>query len=202
MAEKTVKINASFNLLKPTRKPLAPIEKVYTWALTIGRYLIIGVELVVLTAFAARFKLDYDISDLTDSIEDKAILVSGYGAKEDRYRELIAKTEFYENAQKYQTTISDDIQHIETLASTHVTITAWTYGSNQLSLSGVADTLDKLAQFEASLEKETQEYHVQHPLETVPVRYASMTVNKTQTGSQIDDNVFTMKLDLLEDGEE
>ena len=52
-------------------KELGFSEKVLNWALTFGRYIIIGTEIVVLVVFLSRFKLDRDRIDLKDSITEK-----------------------------------------------------------------------------------------------------------------------------------
>lgn len=196
MAERSIKISAAFNLLKPTRKPLSGIEKIYNWALSFGRYLIIGTEVVVLSAFGARFKLDYDISDLTDSIEQRAQILANSDEEEERYREILSKTTVYSEVEEKKSNIGEELTHIEALAQNKVDIVSWSYRSDELTLSGTADLLANLTVFEAELEKETAEYHVQHPMEAVPARYESMTVRKAQTGTQVESNPFTIKLTL------
>lgn len=197
MAEQSIKVSSSFNLLKPTRKPLSGIEKIYNWALSFGRYLIIGTEIVVLTAFGARFKLDYDISDLTDMIENKARIIADSKESEEEYRKILAKTEIYSGSKELDTEISKEIQHVEALAGTTINITNWAYRTGELTLSGTTSQLGYLTAFEAELEKETADYHTQHPDAAVPVRYQSITVRKSQTGTQVENNPFTIKITLL-----
>ena len=41
------------------------------WALSYGRYIIIGTQIIVLLAFFSRFKLDQELSDLHERIDEK-----------------------------------------------------------------------------------------------------------------------------------
>lgn len=61
------------NLLPHQEPPL--LEKLFSWILTFGRFIIIGVELVVLLAFLSRFKLDRDLVDLHDKIKGEELIV-------------------------------------------------------------------------------------------------------------------------------
>src|SRR3989344_8107024 len=45
------------------------------WALTYGRYIIIVIQIVVLSVFFMRFKLDRDRTDLKESVSQKKGLV-------------------------------------------------------------------------------------------------------------------------------
>jgi len=57
------------NLLKPQGEPQKIVVKLISWALSIGRYIVIFVEILVLAAFLSRFKLDADIQTAKESIE-------------------------------------------------------------------------------------------------------------------------------------
>lgn len=45
------------------------------WALSVGRYIVVFTELIVLIAFGSRFWLDRTLSDLRDSIKQKQAVV-------------------------------------------------------------------------------------------------------------------------------
>ena len=59
----------TINLLSISAKPLTFWEKFYIWALSIGRYIIIIVELIVLLAFLYKFKVDHDLANLQSDIK-------------------------------------------------------------------------------------------------------------------------------------
>lgn len=74
------------NLL-PHKEP-SLTEKLFSWVLTFGRFIIIGTELVVLLAFASRFKLDRDLIDLHDKIRQEEAVVKSQAAVEKKSRNL------------------------------------------------------------------------------------------------------------------
>ncbi|MBI5614310.1 hypothetical protein HY947_05270 [Candidatus Gottesmanbacteria bacterium] len=49
----------------------SPIDRITNWALTYGRYIMIGTEIVVLLAFISRFSLDRKLTDLKEEIGQK-----------------------------------------------------------------------------------------------------------------------------------
>lgn len=55
------------------------------WALSIGRYIVIFTELVVIVSFATRFTLDRQVTDLNASINQKRMVIESYGDLEERF---------------------------------------------------------------------------------------------------------------------
>jgi hypothetical protein len=195
---KEVKIRSSFNLLKPTRKPLSGAEKIYNWAISFGKYLIIGTEIIVLASFGTRFKLDYDISELTDSIETASRLIKTSETGEKYYRSVISKTIAYADSKGKATALNEEISHLNSIVDSEIAITTWTYDNSALTLTGNSQTLASFSAFEETLQKQTQTYHIQHPDETVPIRYSSITVNRAQAGASVEGYPFTIQIQIEE----
>ena len=55
------------------------------WALSVGRYIVIFTELVVIASFATRFTLDRQVTDLNTEINQKKMVIESYGDLEDRF---------------------------------------------------------------------------------------------------------------------
>ena len=55
------------------------------WALSIGRYIVIFTELVVIISFVTRFTLDRQVTDLNASINQKRMVIESYGDLEQRF---------------------------------------------------------------------------------------------------------------------
>ena len=68
MAKAKDKIVLNLNLLKPQSEPQKPWVKFSSWLFSSGRVIIVLVELAVLIAFVARFKLDADIATVNEAI--------------------------------------------------------------------------------------------------------------------------------------
>ena len=65
----------SINLLPQDPFYETPIGRVMAWASTVGRYLVIFTEVVVIFSFASRFKLDRDLTDLNATILQNHLLL-------------------------------------------------------------------------------------------------------------------------------
>src|SRR3989344_1083063 len=65
------KIAITLDLLKPQSNPQKIPIKILHWLLSTGRYIFIFVEIIVLAAFFARFKLDADLAAKKDIIEEQ-----------------------------------------------------------------------------------------------------------------------------------
>lgn len=102
--EQTAKIN--INLL-----PEDPFFKTFLgqtlrWALSVGRYIVIFTELLVILSFLARFTLDRQLTNLNDAIHQKKTVVESYGDLEDQFRLAQAKINQYQQIEQ-QANISD-----------------------------------------------------------------------------------------------
>jgi len=60
--------------------------QVLSWALTYGRYIIIIIQIVVLSVFFLRFKLDRDHTDLKEAVSQKQALVQSVSDLESEIR--------------------------------------------------------------------------------------------------------------------
>lgn len=63
------------NLLSVEELEEKALGKLLKWSLTFGRYIIVGTEIIVLTAFFSRFKLDRQLTDLHEQISQKEAIV-------------------------------------------------------------------------------------------------------------------------------
>ncbi|KKS98232.1 MAG: hypothetical protein UV73_C0003G0174 [Candidatus Gottesmanbacteria bacterium GW2011_GWA2_43_14] len=69
------KSKTEINLLVQKAKEESLSSQFLNWALTYGRYIIIIIQIVVLSVFFGRFKLDRDRTDLKESVGQKEALV-------------------------------------------------------------------------------------------------------------------------------
>ena len=63
-------------------------NQIVNWALTIGRVLIIIVEIIALSAFIYRFILDNELRDINSKIKQEQEILSTQAQKEATYRNL------------------------------------------------------------------------------------------------------------------
>lgn len=74
------------NLLQPTEFEESFGGKFLKWAVTTGRYIIILTEIVVIIAFFSRFKLDRDVSLLSDEIQGEVNVLDANSVLEANFR--------------------------------------------------------------------------------------------------------------------
>jgi hypothetical protein len=81
-----VKKSVSINLIKTDKDQLT--NQVVNWALTIGRVLIIVVEIIALSAFIYRFILDNQLRDINSKIKAEQAYLNTQKQKEITYKNL------------------------------------------------------------------------------------------------------------------
>lgn len=93
------------SLLPKTENPNSFSAKALKWLTTIGRWVIVLTELIVIVAFISRFWLDRKNSDLSEIIrQQQAILASTRGFEEEFksfQKRLVYVRNFYENQPSY-----------------------------------------------------------------------------------------------------
>ena len=63
------------NLLGQQDMDHSAVGRIISWAITYGRYIMIGTEIVVLLAFISRFSLDRKLTDLKEEIAQKQMII-------------------------------------------------------------------------------------------------------------------------------
>ena len=73
---------SGINLLIKPEEELSISSQFLNWALTYGRYIIIIIQIVVLSVFFTRFKIDRDRTDLKEAVAQKRALIESFGEME------------------------------------------------------------------------------------------------------------------------
>lgn len=81
-AQQTQKLRIKLNLLHPKEAPTKLPEKFLKWLISYGRFIVIFVEIIVVAAFLARFKLDADLDILKRQINQELPYVEGFATDE------------------------------------------------------------------------------------------------------------------------
>lgn len=91
MSKKLPKLRIHLDLLRPQSSPEKITSKLIRWLLTSGRYIFVFVEGLVLIAFLSRFKLDADLAEKKDAIEQQVPYIQSLKTYETAIRELQLK---------------------------------------------------------------------------------------------------------------
>jgi hypothetical protein len=67
----TIHSRINLNLLYPQGVPQKIYIKFLKWLISYGRFIVVGVEIIVLACFGMRFKLDADLADLKEKINSQ-----------------------------------------------------------------------------------------------------------------------------------
>lgn len=91
--------NLSINLMP--RDPFADstLGKVLMWALSIGRYIVVFTELIVIISFLSRFRLDRTLTDLNENIAKQKAIVLSYQSLEPDFRRVQSLTQLVRDAE-------------------------------------------------------------------------------------------------------
>jgi Tfp pilus assembly protein PilN len=76
----------AINLLSQDDFSQSAVGRVMLWALSIGRYIVVFTELIVILSFLSRFKLDRDLTDLNEAIARQKAIILSYGNLENDLR--------------------------------------------------------------------------------------------------------------------
>lgn len=103
------KLRIDLNLLHPREAPAKLPERFLKWLITYGRFIVIFVEIIVVSAFLARFKYDADLDVLKGKINQDLPYVEGLATDEALIKQtqikldLVDKT--YIDSEKWQEAI-------------------------------------------------------------------------------------------------
>ncbi len=135
------------NLLKKKEFDKSLLGITLHWALTYGRYIIIGTEIVVLLAFISRFKFDRDLTDLREEISQKQTIIE---ASRDFEWEIISIHNHLaqiKTGKSNQRKIVELMRYIETITPPDVFFDALLFNEQTVSLSTKALTSGSITTF-------------------------------------------------------
>ena len=121
----------------------SPIGKFLQWSLTVGRYLVVFTELIVIISFASRFTLDRQVTDLNTSILQKKTIIESYGDLEQQVRAVQKKTDSYVQVEQKQN-LADAFPALSEITPQDVTLTNLTIQPGSVSFTGKTDSTNSL----------------------------------------------------------
>jgi len=139
--KKPAKIN--INLLPKDPFLVSPLGRFLQWSLTVGRYLVVFTELIVIISFGSRFSLDRRITDLNASILQKKTIIQSYGDLESNVREIQKKTDSYTQVEQKQS-LADAFPALSEITPVDVQLTNLTIQPSAVSFSGKTNSTTSL----------------------------------------------------------
>ena len=107
------------------------------WALSVGRYLVIFTELVVIISFGTRFTLDRRATDLNSAIYQKKLIIESLGDLEERVRDVQQRIESYKQIEQQQN-LADAFPALTQITPPDIVLEELTVQPGRVGLAGTA----------------------------------------------------------------
>lgn len=182
------KLPESINLLEPVNAPEDVWDRTYNWLFSVGKYIIISVQVVVLGVFLTRFAVDRTNNQLAEDINNQVAVLNQeqYRIGEIRYQNMHSLLADVENLETFQ---GDTTTYVSTVIEgipNDLELQRMSYSLNSVSLSFTADTFDQVNAYESRLRR--------NPL------YQNIRVSLNKSGSDVSEINFSVSYDIVEPG--
>ena len=148
MPASTVQIN----LLGESDMDHTPVGRIVGWAVTYGRYIMIGTEIVVLLAFISRFSLDRKLTDLKEEVGQKQEIIEANLPFEGDMRALQSKLAKIKAFKATPTNHLSILTSLQTILPSGVYLTSLSIDDKKVTVSAVAGSTGSFAQFITNLQ--------------------------------------------------
>lgn len=142
--------SASINLLKGRVNLL---DEIVRWSLTIGRLLIIIVELVAFSAFIVRFSLDRTIIDLNDKIKQEQAIVANLESSEHQYRNLQERIALAKKTSVEGSRNVNLLSDVLSITPSEITLNSFSVENNIVTITANVTSFSSLTSFVDTLRK-------------------------------------------------
>jgi len=116
-------------------------EQLLSWILTYGRYIIIITQIVVLSVFFLRFKIDREHTDLKEQIAEKQSIVESFADTEANIRQIQTKLSHIRQVVVDQDALFKVIYFLQEQTPVDTSYSSLTLTSEKISLSAAAGSL-------------------------------------------------------------
>lgn len=142
----------SINLLHKVNSSTS-MDKILTWALSVGRWIVIFTELIVIGAFIWRFSLDIKLSNLKEEIETQKNHIKAFSSVEQEFRLVQKRINSVAGALNSQPDIKGIFSEFNKSfpLTTDLSINKLNWNKNTISISGEAIDEKTISIFENNL---------------------------------------------------
>lgn len=141
----------SINLIKNTQVDF--FAEFINWTLTVGRLLVIVVELIALGAFLYRFSLDRRLDEIRSVVKVKQEVVLSQKVNETKYRDLQDRLHLASNFSSMSEERSIALKDILAFTPQGMKLNSLTIGKDTISITANVQIISSIAQFVNSLKK-------------------------------------------------
>lgn len=126
------------------------VGKFLVWSLSIGRYLVILTEFIVITSFLSRFKLDRDLTDITENIVQQKAVILSYQDVEANFRSVQDRINFIKQQQQNNSILTSldflekNIPIDTKLTQLNLQPASWSLSASSITAQGMKATIDNV----------------------------------------------------------
>ncbi len=126
---------AELNLLPKEPWEKGALGQLFKWVVSVGRYIVVFTELVVIGAFLYRFGLDLQLTNLRGSIKDQQRIINSFGDLETNFRNVQTKLDTIKKVSE-QSRILKTLQALSRMTPDDATYSSITIDNESVSLEG------------------------------------------------------------------
>jgi hypothetical protein len=145
-------IEPHVNLIGEEEMEHTPAGRIVAWAVTYGRYIMIGTEIIVLLAFISRFSLDRKLTDLSEEVSQKQAIIDANHDFETQFRTLQDKLTKTQTLLTTTPVTNNAMAAIETMLPVDTHLKALTITEESVIGDVVANTTNGFAELVANLQ--------------------------------------------------
>jgi len=179
--------NLSINLLSKEKFERTKIGRMVIWTTTIGRYLVIGTELIVIAAFLSRFYLDRVLTDLNEELNQKQSVIESFSDLENRVETTQQRINLVKKLLAGQMNINQQLTKIGQSTPKSVAFENLSFDSEQVQIDGTALSKQAAASFLSALKTNQN--------------FTNLNVNKLSSKSNQADVEFSLSINLESDND-
>lgn len=139
------------NLLPKDEFEKKALGRFLIWALTVGRWIVVFTELLVILAFLSRFKLDQDLADLNESIREKQAIIAASSIFEQNFRQTQKRLNDVQLLESRQIGTNKLFAELSRVTPEGITFKNLSIANNSLNLVASAQTEKSLGEFFGNL---------------------------------------------------
>lgn len=173
------------NLIGKEDFAATPYGRIVTWAITYGRYIMIGTEIVVLLAFISRFSLDRKLTDLKEEISQKQAIIVANQSLEADVRNLQTRLAKIKTLLQTESKPIDLLGHIQSFLPADTYLGSFELTGDKLTVAVNSSTTDGFAQFLTNLQSDRQLTDItvgdvtKDPLKGIQFKFTARLVDKS-----------------------
>jgi len=130
--------------------------KTLNWFLTVGRHLIVAVEVIAIAAFLARFILDKNLADLNTAIKEKESEIQSFGNLENDFRSLQERLKIIRHSKDNQLPAGKVLAVFSEITPTDISFNNLSLKNKDLTFEAVSGSEASLAVFLNEMQKNKQ----------------------------------------------